>query len=124
MPVLVDEPSIRVELTDDGAFLATPRTGAHISVEGVLDSIQPHLEAHAPVRYLVDARGLDELSLADRWKLSSRMKTNRRYIDRSAVFGLGAAQRFMLQVILRASGRSDVRAFERREEAERWLLAG
>ena len=73
-------------------------------------------------RLELDARGLGDLSLADRWKLSSRMRDNRRFIARSAVFGLGTAQRFMLKVILRASGRDDLRAFERRDDAETWLL--
>lgn len=123
MPVLIDEPNVRLELTDAGVFFMRGRATGASGLEEVLALMQPHLEEHAPVLFLNDFSGVADLSLADRWKIASRMKDNRKFIRRSAMFGLSSAMQFAARVVLRASGRQDVRVFDSREEAEAWLLS-
>lgn len=121
MPVLIDEPDCRLELTPEGIFHVRLARSERDS-DDVLDAIQPHLEANAPVRYLVDVTDVKELSLAERWRLAGRMKENRPLIKRSAVLGVRPVLRFPVQVILRVSGRDNVRLFADQREAEEWLL--
>lgn len=121
MPLLIDEPDLRLELTPTGIFHVRLSTGERTG-DDVLDAIQPHLEDHAPVRYLVDVSGVDGLSLAERWRLAERMKENRRHIRKTAVLGVRPLLQFPVRVILRVSGRDNVRLFGDRAQAERWLL--
>jgi hypothetical protein len=121
VPVLVDEPDLRVELTETGIFHVRLRTTDREG-DAILDAIQPHLEAHAPARYLVDVSNVRDLSLSERWRLAERMKENRQFIHRTAVLGVNSFLRFPVQVILRVSGRDNVRLFSERPSAERWLL--
>lgn len=118
---LLDLPFVDLRLTSDEIFYARLRNDVGSGVDEVLGAIQPHLEAHAPVRYLVDVSEIPELGLDERWKLSSRMKANRALIHRTAVLGLSTARLFMFNVIVRASGRSNLRAFNDPVEARRWL---
>ena len=122
MPVLIDEPDLLLELTPEGIFYARLARSERASDE-VLNAIQPHLEANAPVRYLVDVTEVKELTLAERWRLAERMKENRPLIMRTAVLGVHPMLRFPVQVILRVSGRDNVRLFATREDAQRWLLS-
>ena len=70
------------------------------------------------------AGGLGKSSLNLRWKLAMRMKQNRGLIRRSAVFGLSERLTTVVRIILRASGRTNVRIFDTRDAAEKWLLDG
>ena len=123
MPVLIDEPHVHLELMDSGVFFMRARASGASGLEEVLAMMQPHLEEHAPVLFLNDFSGVADLSLADRWKIASRMKDNRQFIRRSAMFGLAGPMHFAARVVLRASGRKDVRVFDSRQEAEAWLLS-
>lgn len=119
--VLIDEPAIRLEITPEGLFSVRLRESDTVDVQMVADKLQPHLEAHAPVRYFVDVTGIQQLELSERWRLSRRMKANRKFITATAVVGLSSSSLFMFNVIVRASGRSSVRAFSDRDEALAWL---
>jgi hypothetical protein len=131
MPVLVEEPNLRIELTPRGIFHVQVSEGsaaeavggdARPDVGAIMDEIQVHLIANAPVLYLVDLSAIGDLALSERWDLAGRMKQNRQYIARSALYGLSSQLEFAFRVIIRVSGRKDLRVFPGRAEAEAWLL--
>ncbi len=118
---LLELPFVELQLTGEGIFHARLRDAPGAGVDEVLDAIQPHLEAHAPVRYLIDASDAPDPSLPERWKLSRRMAANRHLIEKSAVVGLAGPRLFIFNVLVRASGRRNLRAFADAETAGRWL---
>lgn len=62
--------------------------------------------------------------LADRQSnrvLSDYSKGNRPFVRKSAVVGLSGMKRFFFDIVVRASGRSDLRPFKTREDAVAWL---
>ena len=65
-----------------------------------------------------------EAYLADRQAnrvLSEYSKGNRPFVRKSAVVGLSGMKRFFFDIVVRASGRSDLRPFKSREDAVTWL---
>lgn len=130
MAVLLDEPNVHLEFSDDGIFHVEVSEDSDQSVDSpgrpdvdaILASIQEHLERLAPVYYLVGLSGIQDLSLAERWQIASRMRENRRFIRRSAVYGLTKQLEFAFRVIIRVSGRNDLRVFRSYAPAREWLL--
>lgn len=62
--------------------------------------------------------------LADRQSnrvLSEYSKGNRPYVRKSAVVGLSGMKRFFFDIVVRASGRTDLRPFKTRQEALDWF---
>lgn len=130
MAVLLDEPNVHLEFSDDGIFHVQVAEDAGQDVDSdqrppvgaILDSIQEHLERLAPVYYLVGLSGIRDLTLSERWEIANRMRENRQYIRRSALYGLTKQLEFAFRVIIRVSGRSDLRVFRTRDAARDWLL--
>ena len=56
--------------------------------------------------------------------MARRMKKNRPYIERSAIYGLAPTLDVAFRVILRASGRDDMRTFPDADSALTWLQTG
>jgi hypothetical protein len=131
MPVLHDGPNLRITKTPEGLFkVDVSEEGDEQGIEGpqrpdveaILQTIQKHLEANAPVHYLIGLAGVSDLTLAERWQIASRMRENRKYIERSALYGLSRQLEFAFRVIIRVSGRTDLRVFRTQDEARQWLL--
>lgn len=129
--MLIDQPNLRLVVTGEGLFhVRVTQVGddqgiegvSRPSVDGILDQIQGHLEQRAPVRYLVGFSGMEDLTLAERWRVADRMRANRRFISRSAIYGLSGKLEFAFRVIVRVSGREDLRAFRSEARAREWLL--
>jgi hypothetical protein len=125
MTILFEKPDLwTCELTDRGIFFV------HILVnltdvrtlDEFMATSRPHLERLQPVLYLNDATQIQDAPLTLQWRLAGHMKTNAKYIKRSAVFGLTPRKAFMVRSIVRASGRTNVKVCDTRAECERWLL--
>lgn len=99
LPVLINQPNVHLELMDAGIFHvqvmeASPeeRVGSETrpAILPLLDAIQVHLVEHAPVFYMVGFRGMEDLTLSERWVAAKRMRANRHLVTRSAIYGLSA----------------------------------
>ena len=113
-----------VALDDDGVVCVSIAGDAEDqSVQGFLALWQEVIEAHAPCLHLLDASRLELNQLARRWELATRMKNNRALFKKSAVIGLSGPQRVVSHIVIKASGRDNVRIFGDRDEAIAWLLA-
>lgn len=113
-----------VEHTDKGIFFVRIQmtfTDAP-TMDAFMDEARPHLERLQPVLYMNDATYVQDGPLGLQWRLSTHMKANARFIKRSAVFGLTPRKAFLVRTLGRASGRTNLRVFDTREECERWLL--
>jgi hypothetical protein len=96
--------------------------GSRTDVDELFNAYQPHLEQRSPALTLTDVTALDDLELSARWAFAERMRKNRQFVLRSAVIGLRPELEVVLRVLVRVSGRKDLRVFDRREDAEEWLL--
>ncbi len=122
MKVWIDDPRARVTEHTDGIIeVALQGDIEDADVDEFFDQFQPVMEELAPLRFLIDASGLGESSLSARWKLANRMKSNRRLIERSAVIGVSSQIQVVFRVILRASGRNNVKVCNSRAEALDYL---
>ncbi|MCG8592446.1 MAG: STAS/SEC14 domain-containing protein [Proteobacteria bacterium] len=118
METLIDHPLCRIDKTEDGILDARVHGIADDDdVREFFEQFQAVIEAEAPVRFLIDASGLVDSSLAARWRLAGIMKGNRRFIDRTAVYGISPNLKVVLRIILRTSGRTNVGVFDTRAEA-------
>jgi hypothetical protein len=123
MPLIDEGPGWRVEKTLEGVIRARVSGNAtDAEVKKYLDVWQRVIEENAPCLHLLDASQLDLSDLASRWELAARMKQNRELFKKSAVVGVTGAKRFMGQVVVKASGRSNVKFFDDDDAATRWLL--
>jgi hypothetical protein len=91
-------------------------------LDSFMDEARPHLERLQPVLYMNDATHVQGGPLTLQWRLASHMRSNAKYIKRSAVFGLTPPRAFLVRSIVRAAGRTNVKVYDTREECERWLL--
>jgi hypothetical protein len=124
--VLLDEHGLTLVKTDDGLirsrFCGTEDVPAH-EADAVFARIRAIMAAHAPVRHLLDGRDITLDSLALRWKLAQHMGQQRAFIAKSAVVSGSTTTRTLASVVVRASGRTNVRFFKTMDEAEAWLLS-
>ena len=81
-----------------------PRT----STERFFEHFQPILERHAPARIIVDVANVESMTMSARWRLAERMKAQRRWIYRSAVYNVDETRRLVGGVLLRVTGRRNV----------------
>jgi hypothetical protein len=124
MPVLLDDGRYRIEVLGESTlFVSLVGDVEDSDLDDVFGVFQPALVERAPAKVLIDASGLGDSSLSMRWQLAMRMKANRSYVDRTAVFGVPGSLEAALRIVLRASGRSNIRIFSSRAEAEDWLAA-
>ena len=123
MRVLAQGKLFRIEELPSGILVTTVwGDGTRDDLEELFGAYQPLLESHAPVRTLTDVSQLGDVSWGARWTFAERMKQNRRLIWKSAVIGLSPRLEVVLRVVLRVSGRTDLRTFDSREAAEAWLV--
>jgi hypothetical protein len=124
--VLFERPGFwRVEYTDNRIFFV--QILAKVTTSTDLDSFmvesRPHLERLAPVLYMNDATDVQVAPLPMQFRLATYMRTNARYIAKSAVFGLTPGKAFVVRSIVRAAGRDNVKVFTTRAECEAWLTS-
>lgn len=112
------------EIDEQTLFIRVEGDANESDLDQFFEIVQPLLEERAPARVLIDAARLRDSTLGFRFKLAVRMRANKPLIDRSAIFGLPRRQESVLRVLLRLSGRSNVRTFMWRHEAEVWLTSG
>ncbi|HEY4222023.1 MAG TPA: hypothetical protein VGO62_11780 [Myxococcota bacterium] len=123
MAVLVDHAQYRVELTDSGIFAVSAK-GAfdEVTVADFERQTEGHVLRLAPLRYLNDATLLHDASLSAFWSLAKLVKRRLHLVKRSAVCGVSPNKRLLVNGVLRAAGRKSAQVFERRDDAERFLL--
>jgi hypothetical protein len=122
MALLLDDGRYWIEAIGESTLFVSLRGDAQDSdLDRVFEVFQPALVERAPADVLIDARSIGESSLSTRWKLAMRMKSNRPYIRRTAIYGVSAGYEAALRILVRASGRSNIKVFASREEAETWL---
>ena len=123
--LLLSEHGLKLVKTADGlirSFVEGELDLASEQADVLFEQIRGVMEANAPVLHLFDGRNLTLDSLALRWKLAQHMKRQRPFIKKSAVVTESATTRTLASVVVRTSGRKNVRFFKSTEEAEQWLL--
>ena len=122
--VLFDAHGMTIVRGEDG-LLRTSISGAQDmapdQVDSVFDQIRALMKDNAPVRHLLDGRGLTVNNMALRWKLAQNMRRQREYIFKSAIVHESATFRTIAGVVVRTSGRDNVQFFPTVEAAEAWL---
>jgi hypothetical protein len=115
---LITHPHVVIEEHAPDLLVCRLRGEADASmVDEVFALAQPLLEARAPVRVIIDARGFADMSLSARWQLAMRIRENRQLISRTFVFGLSDTMLFIARVVLRASGRDNIDLVESEADA-------
>jgi hypothetical protein len=114
--------SIR-EVDEHTLFVTVGGDAREEDIEPFFEIFQPLLEELTPVRVLVDATYLRDTTLAVRWGILKRIRANKPFIERSAIFGLTPRLEALLWIVFTLSGRSNIRTFLWRHEAEAWLRA-
>jgi hypothetical protein len=112
--------SIR-ELDDHTIAVTVGGDAREEDVEPFFEIFQPLMEELAPVRVLVDGTYLRETTLRVRWEILKRLRANKPFIERSAIFGLTPRLETLLWIVFGLSGRSNIRTFLWRHEAKAWL---
>jgi hypothetical protein len=109
------------ELDENTLFVAVGGDAREEDVEPFFEIFQPLVMERNPVRVLVDASLLGETTLKLRWLLLGHLRANKPFIERSAIFGLSSRLETLLWIVFSLSGRSNIRTFMWRHEAEAWL---
>jgi hypothetical protein len=109
------------ELDERTLFLTVGGDAQEEDIDDFFDVFQPLVEERAPTRVLVDASRLGETTLRLRWRILQRVRANKPLIERSAIYGLSERLESLLWVVFTLSGRSNIRTFLWRHEAEAWL---
>lgn len=123
--VLFDQFGLTMALSDDGIVVSTVHGAQNLppdEADVLFEGIRAVMAAQAPVLHLLDGRGINVDSLAMRWKLAQHMNRQRALIKKSAVVSDSATTRTLGSVVVRTSGRTNVRFFRTVEEAKAWLL--
>jgi hypothetical protein len=123
--VLLSEHGLTLEKTDDGlirAHLDGTQDIASEDADAFFDRIREVMKANAPVLHLLDGRDIAIESLALRWKLAQHMSKQSTFIKKSAIVSHSATTRILASVVVRTSGRKNVRFFKTMAEAEAWLI--
>jgi len=109
------------ELADDVLLLTVGEETREEDLDAFFAALRPLLEARAPARVLVDASRFSGTPLRLRWQMWRRMRAERAWIGRTAVFGLSDRLETLLWVLPVPGRRRNVRTFLWRHEAEEWL---
>lgn len=119
---LLDEGEVYALEDHEGVLVNRIRgVGDREDVNRCVDAFQKQLIPRAPARVLIDTSDAVDISMSGRWDLASRMKENRPYIARTAVIGLRPSLELALRVLLRVSGRDNIKTFGNYEDAMAWL---
>jgi hypothetical protein len=114
--------SVSIQELDNGVlFLIVSGEVREEDIDPFFETFQPMLEERTPARILVDGSQLGETGRRVRWELVKRMRANKPLIDRTAIFGLPPRLETVLWILFSLSGRSNIRTFLWRHEAEAWL---
>lgn len=111
----------RIEVDDDIVVATLSGEGDTPDVDEYVAALLPILKLRAPALVLTDATALEDLTVRARWAYAQRMTEHRKFIARSAVIGLSASMETVIGLLIRASGRSDLRVFPERGQAVAWL---
>lgn len=114
----------RIEVDDDIVVAKLSGEGDTPDVDEYVRALVPILQLRAPARILTDATELEDLTVRARWAYAQRMAEHRKYIAKSAVIGLSPRMDAVIGLLIRASGRSDLRVFSDRSAAVAWLREG
>lgn|GEM_PF-1517402 len=87
------------------------------AMERFLKELLPLVDARPTMRMLMDVRAMKGLAMGARYRVASFMKAHKGRIRATAVVVRDPSQRFMLQVVLRVTGRMNVRAVTSTDEA-------
>ena len=122
MEALHDNYTVSIQELDDAVlFLTVGGAVREEDIDPFFETFQPLLEERTPARILVDASQLGETDKRVRWQLVKRMRANKPLIERTAIFGLSPRLETVLWILFSLSGRSNIRTFLWRHEAEAWL---
>ncbi len=120
---LLDEPAFQLRETPEGILECTLRGDLdRDDLVPLFTFLDTYYQTHRDVLFLNDFSQVGDVTLAARWYAAQKVKANRPFIKRSAVFGWPATWRVLGDVFVRVSGRKDVRPFASRDEAVRFLL--
>lgn len=111
----------RIEIQDGIVMAYLSGEADTADVEEYVAALVPLLRMRAPASVLTDASELDDVTMRARWVYAQRMTEHRRFIGRSAVVGLSPSMEVATRVMIRASGRDDLRVFPTRAQALGWL---
>lgn len=114
----------RIEVDEDVIVATLSGEGDTPDVDEYVAALMPILKLRAPARVLTDATELDDLTMRARWAYAQRMAEHRHLIAKSAVIGLSSRMETVIGLLIRASGRSDLRLFPDRAQAMAWLHEG
>ena len=124
MAVIEEGPGWRIEKTDSGVIHAKVMgSTSDDEIFRYMEVWQRVVEENAPCLHLLDAADIELNDLKSRWDLATRMKDNARLFAKSAVIGETGAKRWIGQVVVKTSGRKNVRFFDTAAEAEAWLIS-
>ncbi len=112
--------SIR-ELDENTLFVIVGGDAREEDVDPFFETFQPLVVERNPARVLVDASRLGETTLKLRWRLLKHLRANKPFVERSAIFGLSPRLETLFWIVFSLSGRSNIRTFMWRHEAEAWL---
>jgi hypothetical protein len=110
------------ELDDQTLFLAVGGDVREEDVEPFFEALREITQARRPARILVDATYFGETSLRLRWRIARRLRDIRGLVERTAIYGLPPKLEALLWLVFTLAGRSDVRTFLWRHEAQSWVL--
>ncbi len=109
------------ELDERTLFLCVGGDAREEDVEPFFEVFQPLVEERTPALILVDATQLKDTTLKLRWEILKRIRANKPFIERSAIFGLSERLETLLWIVFSLSRRTNIRTFLWRHEAETWL---
>jgi hypothetical protein len=109
------------ELDERTLYLTIGGDAREEDIDELFDVFQPLVEERTPTRILVDASRLSETTLRVRWEVLKRLRGNKPFVERSAIFGLSERLEALLQIVLKLSGRTNIQTYMWRHEAEAWL---
>ncbi len=114
---LAEDPYFTIE-DRQGVFYCTCRHDWDVpDVERLIAVIQPLIESQENPRFVMNLVEMHDITLTARWRTSGWMRGNQGRVARTAVIMRDNMQRFVLQTLLRVSGRRNVRACATVEEA-------
>jgi len=94
-------------------------------VQRLFDHLQPKIDGAAELpRFVMDLRQKNEITMTARYRTAQIMKGNRGKIYRTAVIVRDFRQEFTLNTLLRVSGRKNVRALLRLDDAIAFVRSG
>ena len=119
---LIRDSHFTVEKRAGALYCVCTRDWDTPDVERLKTALQPLIDGDDKPRFVMDLLDMEEITLGARWLTSSWMRNNRGKVERTAVILRDSMQRFVLQTLLRVSGRTNVKACA--DQAEAFAFVG